>query len=117
MCCLFTGQRGSTGGDDHGNHHADGRPAVPQHAHADAECEERQAALEHDVHGKTEAAQGPHGEGGLQRGQDAHRAELLQRTQNVRMIGTTANADRFQLTDAISPHKVHNQTHTHTHTV
>lgn len=74
---MFTSQCSSGGGDDHSKHHADGRHAVPQHAHADAEREERQAAFEHDVHGQAEATQRPQRERGLQRGQDAHWAELL----------------------------------------
>lgn len=75
---MFTSECSSSGGDDHGDHHADGRHAVPQDAHADAEREERQAALEHDVHRQAEATKRPEREGGLQRGEDAHRAELLQ---------------------------------------
>lgn len=57
MMCVFTSQCGSGGGDDHGGHHTDGRHTVPQHKHADAEREERQAAFEHDVHGKAEPTQ------------------------------------------------------------
>ena len=85
MC--FTGQSSAPCGDDDGDRHADGRDAVPQHADADAEREERQAALKHHVHREAEAAQRPQSQGGLQRGQDTHRAKLL-----------------------------HTHTHTHTHT-
>lgn len=74
---MFTSECGSSGGDDHSDHHADGRDAVLQHAHTDAEGEERQAAFEHDVHGQAEASQRPQSESGLQRGEDTHRAELL----------------------------------------
>lgn len=81
--CVFTSQRSSTRGDEHSGHHADGRHAVPQHAHADAEREERQATLEDNVHGQAEAPQGPQGEGGLQRGEDAHRGELLHHTDTL----------------------------------
>ncbi len=80
---MFTSQCGSSGGDDHGGHHADGRHAVSQHTHADAECEERQAAFEHDVHGQAEAAQRPQSESGLQRGEDTHRAKLLHRERDT----------------------------------
>lgn len=79
MLCVFTSQCSTTSGDEHGDDHADGRHAVPQHAHANAEREERQAAFEHDVHGQAETTQRPQSESGLQRREDAHRGELLHR--------------------------------------
>lgn len=75
---ALTCQHGAPGGDGHRRHHPRRRQAVPQHAHANAEREERQAALEDHVHGQAEPTQRPEREGGLQRGEDAHRGELLQ---------------------------------------
>lgn len=79
---IFTCQRCSGGRDRHGHGHADGGHAVPEHADADAEREERQAALEDHVHGQAETPQGPERQRGLKRGQDADRSELL-RTQDT----------------------------------
>lgn len=75
--CCFTSQRSSCRGDDDSDHHADRRHAVPQHAHADAEREEWQAAFKHHVHGQAEATQGPQRQSGLQSGQDTHRGKIL----------------------------------------
>lgn len=74
---MFTGQSSSSGGDNHSYDHSDGRHSIPEHAHTDAEREERQAALEDDVHGQTEASQGPQGQSGLECGQDTDRSKLL----------------------------------------
>lgn len=82
MKVTFTCQRRSGGRDGHGHGHADGGHAVPEHAHADAEGEERQAALEDHVHGQAETPQGPERQRGLKSGQDADRSELL-RTQDT----------------------------------
>ena len=71
-CGVFTSQRGSSGGDDDSGHHADGRDTIPQHKHADAQREERQAAFEHDIHGQAEATERPQSQSGLQRGEDTH---------------------------------------------
>ena len=76
---MFTSQRGSSGGDDDSGHHADGRDTIPQHKHADAQREERQAAFEHDVHGQAEATERPQSQSGLQRGEDTHWGKLLHR--------------------------------------
>lgn len=79
---IVTCQRRSGGGDRHGHDHADGGHAVPEHADADAEGEERQAALEDHVHGQAEPPQRPERQRGLEGGQDADRSELL-RTQDT----------------------------------
>lgn len=83
---ILTCQRCSAGRDGHGHDHAGGGHAVPEHAHADAEREERQAALEDHVHGQAETPQGPERQRGLKSGQDADRCEVLRTQDTMRRL-------------------------------
>lgn len=83
---ILTCQRCSAGRDSHGHDHAGGGHAVPEHAHADAEREERQAALEDHVHGQAETPQGPERQRRLKSGQDADRSEVLRTQDTIRRL-------------------------------